>query len=405
MMNITHASVRKSLITISILLVFLCGIIQPEYIISIQIVVLLFLVRRVRISRSAIVILLILVIHTAICIFLGRDTTYLAIKQLAGIIVSYLFYKTIFKNKDEVVDGLLIYKKCAIIISVFTLIQQFAFYAHISVVYDLRWLIKGQVSPANSFYRASTIFQEPSECALILFPMAFLAMYSIWGKSKIELSHFISRKDAIIILLGYVATFSSAGYIGIIIGLTVVCLEYKYNPKQIIIIISGIVVFLIAYTKIGDFRERINDTLSLISDDSQNLSMANISSQTIIINLKVALKSFINSWGLGGGIGSHLISYERFINELPVSNVAFFFNKEDANSLLLRIISELGILGSTGVLLFLLRFWPKRNGSFESIIGSMCITYFFLRLLRYGHYFNNGMFLFVIVLVLMKKRD
>lgn len=162
---------------------------------------------------------------------------------------------------------------------------------------------------------------------------------------------------------------------------------------------------MIAYTKIGDFNERINDTLALISDDSQSLATANISSQTIIINLKIALKSFADSCGLGGGIGSHPISYERFIKDLPVSNVVFFFNKEDANSLLLRIISELGLLGLAGVVGFLFRFWPKRDGTFESIVGNMCITYFFLRLLRYGHYFNNGLLLFVIVFILMKKED
>lgn len=280
-----------------------------------------------------------------------------------------------------------------------------AFYAHISVIYDLRWLVKGQLAPANSVFRASTIFQEPSECALILLPMAFMAIYLFWGKSKQELALFISKKEAIIILLGYVATFSSAGYIGIFIGVIFIWLEYKHNPKQIIIFILGIAAFMIAYTKIGDFNERINDTLALISDDSQSLATANISSQTIIINLKIALKSFADSCGLGGGIGSHPISYERFIKDLPVSNVVFFFNKEDANSLLLRIISELGLLGLAGVVGFLFRFWPKRDGTFESIVGNMCITYFFLRLLRYGHYFNNGLLLFVIVFILMKKED
>ena len=169
--------------------------------------------------------------------------------------------------------------------------------------------------------------------------------------------------------------------------------------------LSAHAAFMIAYTKIGDFNERINDTLALISDDSQSLATANISSQTIIINLKIALKSFADSCGLGGGIGSHPISYERFIEDLPVSNVVFFFNKEDANSLLLRIISELGLLGLAEVVGFLFRFWPKRDGTFESIVGNMCITYFFLRLLRYGHYFNNGLLLFVIVFILMKKED
>lgn len=121
--------VKPTLLVISVLLVFLCGIIQPEYIMAIQIVLLLFAARKVRISQSFIALLLILVLHTGICVLLGRDTIFLAVKQLAGIIVSYLFYKTIVKNKDDALDVLLVYKKFAIIIAVFALIQQVAFYA------------------------------------------------------------------------------------------------------------------------------------------------------------------------------------------------------------------------------------------------------------------------------------
>lgn len=119
--------VKPTLLVISVLLVFLCGIIQPEYIMAIQIVLLLFAARKVRISQSFIALLLILVLHTGICVLLGRDTIFLAVKQLAGIIVSYLFYKTIVKNKDDALDVLLVYKKFAIIIAVFALIQQVAF--------------------------------------------------------------------------------------------------------------------------------------------------------------------------------------------------------------------------------------------------------------------------------------
>ena len=147
---------------------------------AIQIVLLLLADRKVRISQSFIALLLILVLHTGICVLVGRDTMFLAIKQLAGIIVSYLFYKTIVKNKDDVLDALLVYKKFAIIIAVFALIQQVAFYAHISVIYDLRWLVNGQLAPANSVFRASTIFQEPSECALILLPMASVSYTHLW---------------------------------------------------------------------------------------------------------------------------------------------------------------------------------------------------------------------------------
>lgn len=394
---------KPSLLTVGVLLVFLCGVIQPEYILAVEVLLLIVVAKRIRINREFALMLSFLFLHTCMCVLLGNDTFFLAFKQLAGITVSYAFYRTIVNDKQDALDAFMIYKKFSIWIAAFALIQQVAFYTHISVIYDLRWLVNGQLAPANSVFRSSTLFQEPSECALILLPMAFLAMYSFWGKSKQKIEPLISKKEAIILLLGYVATFSSAGYIGIFIGIILIWVEYKHNPKQIIIFVLGVIVFITAYSRIGDFSERINDTLALISDNTRNLATANISSQTIIINLKIALKSFVSSFGLGGGIGSHPISYEKFIGELPVANVVFFFNKEDANSLFLRIMSELGAFGIAYVSLFFVRFWPKRNGSLESIFQSMCVTYFLLRLLRYGHYFNNGLWLFIVIIVTMKK--
>lgn len=404
MKKITQLNViNPTVLDLSVFIIFLCGIIQSELILIIQIFLLLFVIRKVRISQNFIAILLILLIHTGICVLLGKDNILFAIKQIVGITISYLFYSTLVRKKEDAITALLLYKRFAIIIAIIALIQQVAFYTHIRMIYDLRWIVKSQVAPSNTVFRSSTIFQEPSECALVLLPIAFIAMYSFLGKSKNELFGFISKKEAIVILIGYVVTLSSAGYIGLFIGMILIWAEYKHSFKQIAIFILGITIFMIAYINIGDFNERVNDTLMLFSDNSQTLALANISTQTIVINLKIALKSFMDSFGLGAGIGSHPISYERFIKELSVSNVVFFFNKEDANSLLLRIISELGVLGITIIAGFLFRFCPKQNGSFESIIGKMCVTYFFLRLLRYGHYFNNGLFFVIVIFILMSN--
>jgi len=92
--------VKPTLLVISVLLVFLCGIIQPEYIMAIQIVLLLFAARKVRISQSFIALLLILVLHTGICVLLGRDTIFLAVKQLADATVQFSYNKESYKPFD-----------------------------------------------------------------------------------------------------------------------------------------------------------------------------------------------------------------------------------------------------------------------------------------------------------------
>lgn len=105
---------NPTLLSIGVLLVFLCGVLQPEYILAIEVLLLVVVTKRIRIGREFKLIALLLVLHTCMCVLLGNDTLLLAAKQLVGIAVSYLFYRTIVNDKQYAIDAIIIYKRFSI---------------------------------------------------------------------------------------------------------------------------------------------------------------------------------------------------------------------------------------------------------------------------------------------------
>lgn len=398
--------VRQPWIVLSVLSIFLSGIVRREYILVAQLVLIL-VMRKIKIDREFVLVMIFLTVHAGLSILLGRDTVSLAAKQIVAISINYVFYRSIIENRQDALDALRLYKRLAVGVAMFAIIQQVAFYMHIEVIYDLRWLVPTQSPPDPRLYRSATIFGEPSDLARILLPMAFLALYSVLGRYRHNFNHdaFLTRREAIVVLLGFVVAFSSAGFIGLFLGVLLIWLEYRHDFRQIVVLLLGMIGFVLVYTQVDFFRIRMDDTLALLFDAGYDLGRANLSSQTIIINFRIAIKSLIGSYGLGGGIGSHPISYSQFIGELPIENVTTFLNKEDANSLLLRIMSELGVPGLVYLAAFLIRFWPKHSDGTDSTISKMCVAVFMLRLLRQGHYFAGGVFFWVVVYIATSRTE
>lgn len=398
-MKINETNDSKILVIISVLLIFLCGFLSEEVILIIQILLLIF-AKKITMPKKIVVFFILIAFHATINIAIGNDELILMIKQLVGIFISIIYYYNTIDNMKKVDFFIDVYIKLSIFIAILCILQQVAYVFHLNFIYDLRWIIKEQLPPSNLKYRSTAIFREPSECALVLFPAFFLSIYYFVGKNKIIYK--INKLSAFIICIAYICTFSSAGYIGAIIGLIIIWIEYKHSLKQIgILLVVGIVVSSL-YIYIPDFRTRVDDTFKLFTDDSLHISKANISSQTLIINEKVALKNLIYTYGLGSGIGSHSLAYKKMINTIDVQNVVLFLNQEDANSLLLRIVSEFGIIGLLLLLAFVKKYSNLKYKSIYSTYSKMCVAYIILRMLRYGHYFNDGLWGFIIIYMMIK---
>ena len=193
-------------------------------------------------------------------------------------------------------------------------------------------------------------------------------------------------------------SFSSLGFLGI--GLAI--LLGSKNLSLIKVLFSFLFISIIGiglYLSFTPFQIRVDDTIK--GAQTQNLSGINLSSYSLISNLLVSTKSFSINPLFGNGIGSHELSRNRYIEEIEgIENFEEYLrlNSKDANSLLLRIISELGIIGIVGMIFFISKFYipySDEKSSFNTFVSRGLILYFFCKLLREGHYFSPEMYFFV----------
>lgn len=380
---------------ISIVLIFLNGILPLELIVTIQFFLILLMLKRVRIPYSFLIVFALVLLQGIICIMNGNDTVSLFLKQYISILISVIFW-LLCTNITSIQKLLIMYKQLSLLTSFVAIFQFIASLVGLNVLANMAWLIKSQSS--TPLGRSAAFLNEPSACALVLFPMTFLSLYLYIGKYKYKLKLKISNWQRITIILGFIATGSSSGFIGVTIGLVLMALEYGLNYKEFIILIVGFLILGGIYKSVPLIKERMDDTYSLLRG-KQSLSSVNVSTQTFILNKDVAMDSFKETKGFGGGLGSHQISYSKYISAYSEPNL-IYLNQQDANSMLLRIISEMGILGLLIAFCFLwfcrYRKEDKKDLNFK-VISLMCLSYILMRFTRFGHYFDSGFFMFVAI--------
>lgn len=384
-----------SIAGIAILLIFLNGILSPTAVIIIQCFLILFMLNKINIPTSFVTVLILILLQGIICIMQNNDTIVLFLKQYISIIISLLFWLACI-NINNILSFLNLYKQLSVLTAIVAIFQFIAGLLGINSLANMSWLIKSQSS--TPLGRAAAFLNEPSTCALVLFPMVFFSIYMYIGKYRKELKLKITNWQRIIILMGFLSTESSSGFIGLIIGVIVISSEYGINYKEIAILLVGFILFGLIYVKVPLINERTNDTYYLLTNQ-QDITSANVSTQTLVLNKDIALENFKETKGFGGGLGSHQIAYNKYIGLYDRPNL-LHLNQQDANSMLLRIISELGILGLVVAFGFLwvCRYRKKdRENMTYKIVSLMCLSYILMRFARFGHYFDCGFYMFVVI--------
>ena len=129
-----------------------------------------------------------------------------------------------------------------------------------------------------------------------------------------------------------------------------------------------------------------------------NLTTVNLSTFALFSNSLVAYNSFRDNPIFGSGLGSHKLSYHKYIGDIvDVNKISTFLNVDDANSLFLRLLSETGLFGIIIFFYFIFKFHlsKKRDESnYLWIINNAILVMFLIRLIRIGHYFIYGFFFF-----------
>jgi O-antigen ligase len=242
--------------------------------------------------------------------------------------------------------------------------------------------------------KVNSILLEPSHFATSMAPAFLVALVNIFRKRV-----FNQRKtDSMIIIISYILTFSAVAYIAILICLLLISYNtIKIRYTSLAMIVISVLAFS-AYSYIPEMRTRVDDTLG-IAIGSKEATDANLSTFSLVSNAYVAYNSFLDSPLFGHGLGSHPISYDKYILGViggDIQEEVFGINKDDASSLFLRLASETGLFGIVAVLYFVFKCYLKNSCKNNlQIISNSILCMLLVSLLRQGHYFYNGLFFFV----------
>jgi hypothetical protein len=339
------------------------------------------------------------------------------LKQILGITYSAMAFFLLLKSNDFKIEDLFNrYMQLAFYVALWGLITEVFLLQGIAITDKIK-------QTSNGFFRIYSVMGEPYFLAVALLPALYFQTYRFLNEKAYRAS-FRNWIHLGVIGLCFLFTFSSAGYI----GLALIVVMYMWSADYFsllrgqarlliapVIIILGITFYNNLKDALSEFQVRVDDTLSLFQGgepDVKAISEVNSSTFALYTNYIIAQESFVRNPFLGSGLGSHPVNYDiTFAKYFPPDFIERFgtFNKFDANSLFLRLMSETGLFGLGAVLIFLWRFFMGkkyiRHPKFRylNIINQSIFILVMVRLVRTGHYFGNGFFLFIFMYYYTKK--
>ncbi|MFH1612137.1 MAG: O-antigen ligase family protein [bacterium] len=300
-------------------------------------------------------------------------------------------------NENNVVKLFKIYLNISFIMALIAIFQEINYLIGFKYGYDFSFFISKYRLDSTDFglLRVSGIVSEPSQFAISMMPAVFISMVNLITFKKL----FINNFKNLIIIISVLLTFSSLAYIGFLLCLIMILFNLK-NSKYVITFMLLFVLLISISVNVPEIKERFSGLFSVFTTgfglENLNLSVFAFASNTL-----VAYQSFIKNPLFGSGIGSHPISYEKYISKFVDINKEeikeiIFINAADANSLFLRIVSELGLVGMGILFFFIFKFYiSRKKDSFLWIISNAVLSLLLVKLIREGHYFYNGFFFFI----------
>ncbi len=337
------------------------------------------------------------------------NTDVLFLKIFLGFFSSVLFYRYVLQAFEYDVSRLFgYYMKGAVVVSLIGLIQIASYQVGFSPGYDFSWILnKWGLSPGGLGIRLNSIVSEPAQFAAVVGPAFFVSAYNLVFRKN----HFIKRRATIIIIIAYSLTFSTLGILGI--SLTVIILVINYGFLRYVLIVGPILYFGLnyAYDNIDEFRVRFDGVVTTFSDEgeeSKSYTDVHGSSFVLYNNYVIASENFKRNPLFGTGLGSHPIAFERFSLTKNARVLQVDFNKADANSMFLRLMSETGLYGLIVMLGIVIRnFVMRRNAINEEnwLISGATLLIILIYLMRQGHYFLNGLPFFIWLYYYTRKKN
>lgn len=354
-----------------------------------------FFLRKMGVPKIGLYLLLILLFVGIYNIQVGNNTYVLFFKIYLGLIMTYFFYYYVIESFDENVEQLFKwYLKGALLMSYIGLFQFISYHIGFKAGYNYTWFLNksGPVLGGNLGIRINSLYPEPSQYAIIQSPLFFISILNFILPKDQNPFYFSKWKSAVAIVT-YLLTFSSLGYFVIFIFLILYFINYGILRYLLFMTPVIIGIFYILYKNVPEFSSRIDDSFFVFDTGEFTLGDTHGSSIILYDNYKVSIRNFSENPLFGTGLGSHKIAFDRFSVTKHIQKHGFAGNSADANSMFLRTMSEVGLIGIIGILYFIFTFYVRRINQVPNtywIISNAILGLMILQLFRQGHYFLNG---------------
>lgn len=389
------------------------------YITYVPIIILLFFfIAKYRFPRELLYLLIPLLVAGILNIIIGNDTTANFFKIFVNLAINILFYRYVCEYYDYDVNKMFrMYLQGSYVVCILGLIQFVSYIVHFEPGYNWRVFLplnKWDYHVGGIFgIRINSTFTEPSYFGSSIAPAFFIAAYELFFKREV----FLNRTKCLVIIAAYLLTFSSLAYIGIFITLLLLALNFGALRYFFLAIPVAVIMFSVAYSNVRDFRVRIDGIKALFLEGivekelsgkmtsgtrmlrvSRVLTKIHGSSFVLYNNTYVAKENFKQNPLFGSGLGSHEIAFQKYNLNYMLGGI-YEFNAPDANSMFLRIMSELGIMGVLFIFLYIFKFYVSKNLSVEEdesywLISNAILVIILTQLLRQGNYTFNGFIFF-----------
>jgi hypothetical protein len=376
---------------------FFLGINLHQNFVTVIVLILgVFILNKIQFPKWTIYLSLIIMFHTFIfnyanIIFLDSLSHYIGFFVLLIIVYSYL-------KTENLVQLLRSYYSLSYFMVLLGFLQIFIF-----IFFDYSFLpqniISGQdhdgysVEIFNFLPRVSSFFTEPANYALFLLPSAYVICLQFLN--KISISNQISTNKGIIILVGFLLTFSIVAYVMLIFSLIPVLLRRnKFNfgklnlKKALLFTFIPLFIFLLFNSTIFT---KITSLGNIVSDPNKEITTSDYSGYAIVSNVYVAYNSFINTNFIGSGFNTHKLNYEKYAGLDFFSSIKL--GKEDAASLYIRFLSEFGFIAFILLGIFLNKYKIPFNNSNYYYINNLSL----MMILSYGT--RNGSYISIFLLL------
>lgn len=344
-------------------------------------------------NKNLMYIFLILLFAGIINVLAGNNTSLQFLKVYISVLLSYFFYYYVIIELEFNVEQMFKWylKGCyiAALIGVFQFVSfrvGFNSGAHLFNIFN-----KWGFSPGGIFgLRVNSVFSEPTHLGSVLSAAFFVAVYNVIRREN----YYYSAIQNWTIIVVYLLAFSGMGQIGVFLTILLLAINFGLIRYVIVMIPLMIITFNYLYNNVDEFKERFDSTYGLFVEEQEfELGKTHGSSFILYNNYIVTKENFRSNFLFGTGLGSHPTAFEKYSIAKDIAVEGFNWNSADANSMLLRIVSETGLFGLIIFMVVVVKCYVKRdrnNDSYHWLISNGLLIMILLNLFRQGHYFLYG---------------